>query len=71
MAKKEVKVKKLWLWDKKTGEKFDPQQSTLTEKSVKCTLIRKIKKEFMWVEFSFYNPRTQKQVVSIMPQYMW
>jgi hypothetical protein len=71
MAKKEVKVKKLWLWDKKTGEQFDPQQSTLTEKSVKCTLIRKIKKEFMWVEFSFYNPRTQKQVVSTMPQYMW
>lgn len=71
MAKKEIKVKKLWLWDKKTGEQFDPQQSTLTEKSVKCTLIRKIKKEFMWVEFSFYNPRTQKQVVSTMPQYMW
>lgn len=71
MAKKEVKVKKLWLWDKKTGGQFDPQQSTLTEKSVKCTLIRKIKKEFMWVEFSFYNPRTQKQVVSTMPQYMW
>lgn len=71
MAKKEVKVKKLWLWDKKTGEQFDPQQSTLTEKSVKCTLIRKIKKEFMWIEFSFYNPRTQKQVVSTMPQYMW
>lgn len=71
MARKEVKVKKLWLWDKKTGEQFDPQQSTLTEKSVKCTLIRKIKKEFMWVEFSFYNPRTQKQVVSTMPQYMW
>lgn len=71
MAKKEVKVKKFWLWDRKTGEQFDPQQSTLTEKSVKCTLIRKIKKEFMWVEFSFYHPRTQKQVISTMPQYMW
>lgn len=71
MAKKEVKVKKLWLWDKKTGEVFDPQQSTLTNKTVKCTLIRKIKKEFMWVEFSFYHPRTQKQVISTMPQYMW
>ncbi|MBO5425029.1 MAG: hypothetical protein J6A25_05905 [Lachnospiraceae bacterium] len=65
---KETKLKKLWLWNKKPKEEFNPQSSALSQVTVKCTLLRRFKS---FVEVAYNHPRINKQVKTILPAYWW